>query len=70
MKYLMACRHTQPDVIYGKRPFCIFRRFQELVVDDATLIALGDPNQSVLRCEGNGTAPWTSMPLGNRNYQQ
>ena len=52
--------------------FASFEDFQTRVVDDPTVIVPGDPDQSLLIkvLEGNGTAPWVSMPLGNRNYQQ
>ena len=60
--------HALGDSAY----FASFEDFQSRVVDVRRLITPGDPDQSffIRVLEGNGTAPWVSMPLGNRNYQQ
>ena len=49
-----------------------FQQFLNLVVNNSSLISFGDPDHSlfILVLEGNGEAPWDSMPLGARNYSQ
>ena len=56
----------------GSPYFGSFEEFQQLVVNDPAVITAGDPENSILIrvMEGNGDAPWASMPLGARNYRQ
>ena len=74
------------DVYNGLRPHCSgchdigssspyfgsLQQFQDSVVNDSSLISFGNPDSSlfILVLEGNGEAPWGSMPLGARNYSQ
>ena len=46
--------------------------FQDLVINNTSLINLSHPDDSlfILVLEGNGEAPWDSMPLGAMNYSQ
>ena len=74
------------DIYDGLRPDCVachgagstspyfesFEQFEQRVINDAHLVNFGDPEGSLFIrvMEGNGDAPWASMPLGNRNYRQ
>ena len=77
---------SDENVYNGLRPHCSgchdvgssspyfgsLQQFQDSVVNDSSLISFGDPDSSlfILVLEGNGEAPWDSMPLGARNYSQ
>ena len=56
----------------GSPYFGSFEEFQQHVVSDPAVMTAGDPDNSIFIrvMEGNGDAPWASMPLGARNYRQ
>ena len=77
---------TEREIYEGMRPHCSgchdagslspyfgsLQDFQQLVVNDASLVTAGDAENSlfVRVLEGRGNAPWASMPLGGQNYAQ
>ena len=81
-----AAALTDREIFDGLSPACVachgpgthspyfgsFAEFQRLIMNDPTIVVVGDPEASLLIrvLEGNGDPPWASMPLGALNYRQ